>query len=193
MDKVDRFWTWFETNRNDLARAGPDDLAERLQSELSHVDERLGVEVARDVKGIEVIVSANGNREAFPLVRSLLESAENDEKWTFIGLKPPRGFEFKLDVEGTCVEADKLSFDPLELVKKPKALGIRLFGLDVEGEHHELNDLARLIVETGIGEELAAHIDYIDTRRASQASDALPIAELQAYVEWYLRKRVHQK
>ncbi len=193
MDKVDRFWTWFEANRNDVARARPEDIADAVQNELAHVDERLGVEVARDIKGIEVIISANGDRDAFPIVRKLLETAKTDENWTFIELKPPRGFEFKLDVEGASIEADKLSFDPLEGVKNPKALGIRLFGLDVDTQLNDVDYLTRLIVETGIGEELAAHIDYIDVGTLSQAIDTFPIAELQAYVEWYLRKRVHQK
>jgi hypothetical protein len=193
MTKVDRFWSWFEENREELARAEPEEIAEELDAALNRVDERLAVEVAKDATGIEVIISANGDREAFPVVRSLVRSANSSKRWKFVGLKPPRGFDFKLDVEGASIEADKLSFDPLEGVKNPKALGIRLFGLDVESELNNVNSLARLIVETGIGEELAAQIDYIDARPASEAVDTLPIAELLAYVEWYLRKRVHQK
>ena len=79
------------------------------------------------------------------------------------------------------------------MVNDPKALGIRLFGLNVDPKSNDVDYLTRLIIETGIGEELAARIDYIDARPGSQASDNIPIAELEAYVEWYFRKRVHQK
>jgi hypothetical protein len=193
MSIINDFWTWFAENRDELSRAASEEITDQLYSALTHVDDRLAVEVAKDAAGIEVIVSANGEREAFPLVHQLVRSFPNVEDWKFVALKPPRGFDFTLDVEDGSVEADKLSFDPLEVGEDPKALGIRLFGLDVDARLNDVDSLARLIVETGIGEELAAQIDYIDTGPTSQASDTLPIAELLDYVEWYLRKRVHQK
>ena len=109
-DALESFWTWFNDNQQSLrdgfldtcipspaddqqavlkkAQALMDQIFEAVQK----YDERLYPfgGIAADGK-MELIITAEGQVDAFDSVRSLIAKAPNDEQWRFTALKPRMG------------------------------------------------------------------------------------------------------
>jgi hypothetical protein len=190
---IHSFWKWFEKNSARLRGCDGATVADELESMVSQIDGRLGVEVANIHGKNEFIITANSDPDAFPVARTLAAAAPPVKGWKFICLKPPRGCNFKLQVEGFDVQADHCMFDPLESDELPDSLGIRLFIPSIDDQSIDLEYPATLIVETIIGEELTARISYIDVGLWRDRGDALPISELHKYVKWFFGRRLKQK
>jgi hypothetical protein len=186
---TDNFWKWFEQNSARLDGCDTANVADELESAVSQVDPRLGVEVA-DIHGKrEVIITANGDRDAFSVARSLVAASPPHNAWKFIGLKPPRGCKFRLEVNDFDIQADRCLFDPLESEEQPNSLGLRLFFPSIDDPPVELDYPARLIVETTVGEELATRIGYIDVAPWRERGDALAMSDMHNYVKWFFEKK----
>jgi len=191
---IDQFWQWMSENSADLIDADGQVVADRVHEQLHNVDERLGVEVSGPGETRELIITAWSEAAAFPAARELVAGAPQLDGWQIIALKPPRGFEFGIDVDGLRIDANELQFDPLSAEENPTLLGIRVYVPSATDEDEEDDRLARilpLILETGIGEEAAAQIDHTDFV-AGPATDAraLPIDQLLRYVQWHRKKHV---
>jgi hypothetical protein len=189
---IDDFWQWMSENSEELLEADGQIVADRVHERLHDVDERLGVEVSEPAEPREMIITAWSEAGAFPAVRELVAAAPALDGWQIIALKPPRGFEFGIDVDGLRIDANELQFDPLSAEENRALLGIRVYVPSATDEDEADDRLARilpLILETGIGEEAAAQIDHTDFV-AGPATDAraLPIDQLLRYVQWHRKK-----
>jgi hypothetical protein len=176
---------WFHANAQRLRNLPAEQAAEELGEFVITLDERLGVEIADDLDRAgtrEVIVTAFSDSTAFELVKQLVNVLSDLEEWTFVALKPPRGFNFKLSLGNHAVEAKTLEFAPM-----PGTVpGIRI--LIPDSLVHQIRDeqaeeLAWLIVETGIGEELCGRLHHIELASRSSADVTWPISELAGYVK----------
>ena len=78
---------------------------DRLLKHLQAIDPNLYVEVCTTSMPREVVVTAEGRRELFPLVDDIVAVAPHVEGWVFVPLKPPMGFDFQTSYEG-------IIFDP---------------------------------------------------------------------------------
>ena len=186
---TDRFWKWFEDNSARLYGCGSAIVADELEALVSQIDDRLGVEVASDHGKKDVIFTVSGDPDAFSVVRELVAAAPLVKGWKFVCLKPPRGCDFRLQVDGFDVHADRCMFDPLMSEDHPNALGLRLFIPPIDEPSPDLDYLAALIIETTIGEELAASIGYVDVAPWRERGDALPISDMHKYVEWFFNRK----
>src|SRR5687768_7412868 len=98
---VQEFWRWFASEEAELRAAGGQVVADRVEAQLRLVDPRIGIEVGEPEAQRELIFTAWSDAEAFPAVRALVEAAPKPlARWKLIALKPPRGFEFAIDVDG---------------------------------------------------------------------------------------------
>ena len=185
------FWRWFVANEQSLRRCSGEVVADRVEKRLQEVDSRLGVEVSHEANEHELIVTAGGDPEAFPTARELVSKAPKLRHWAISALKPPRGFKFQMSLDGTTVEADQLLFEPLQSASHPQSLGIRLvLPGALQASAAQLHEVAHLIIETGIGEELAAYVDHVDVATTSvELSTGLPISDLAKYITWHLKDR----
>ncbi len=153
-----------------------------MQEQIAAVDARLGIEVADRDGTREVLVTAGGDAEAFGLVRALVEAAPGWPDWSFVGLRPARGFEFDVDAGGMVFAARALSFQPLSADEAPSQLAIRL--LVPNPQLPEWSEIGLQILETGVGEEAAARVTYLEIgKREDDADNVYALESLPGYIE----------
>lgn len=180
-DKVKKFVNWVQENLTRLRHEPSAYVADQLGEEILRIDAQLGVEVSEDDNDVrEVIVTAFSEPKLFSLVHQITRLLSNLPGWRFIALKPPRGFAFKLSAGQHEIDASALGFASIPDIKG----GIRLVApaqvLETLSEQ-ETEELAWLVVETGIGEELTGLLQHIELSSA-QVTGKRPIAELEAYI-----------
>ena len=189
---VDEFWTWFASEESELRRADGQVIADRVEARLQEVDPRIGIELGEPDAQRELIFTAWSDAEAFSAVRALVAAAPLSSLtgWKLIALKPPRGFGFAIDVDGLQVDARTLWFDPLGAPEAPEALGLRVYvGVGAPGSDPRWARALALIIETGIGEDASAQIDYIEPCGGPPADErSLPIDQLLGFVQWFRRQ-----
>ena len=183
------FWRWMKDASAELLEADGQAVADEIEERLSEIDKRLGVEVSGPAERRELIITAWSDPSAFAAVRGLVAAAPPLPGWQIIALKPPRGFEFGIDLDGLKVDANELQFEPLAAAEDPKLLGVRIYVPSAGDDDDErLGRALPLILETGIGEEAAAQIDHSEYVAGPGDERALPIGELLRYVQWHLKK-----
>ncbi|MBX5483505.1 MAG: hypothetical protein IRZ16_16915 [Myxococcaceae bacterium] len=182
------FVEWFRANSEALRARDPEVAGQEVMVELQKLDERLVAEVSDEVGGPrELVFSAQGDSELFELLEDLAPRLAT-EGWTIHPLRPPRGFEFKLDADGTVLDARTLYFEPLESPSMPGILGLRLF-VD-EPAVPALSELAWWVLETGIGEKACALIEHLEVAALPEdTGDLMPIRALANFIDWHTHRR----
>lgn len=181
------FWTWFSAEEARLRAAAPRDATGEIEDHIRALDSRIGVELG-DADKRELIFTVFVQYEAFDLVRELVAAAPDFENWRVIALKPARGFDFNIDVGGTRVDASSITFEPMDSPAMPGAVGIRCFVDDALAQNENCGGILRLIVATGIGEELAARISHFEGAPLRRApNDPIRIRALPAFLAWHDR------
>ena len=182
-DKVVAFAAWAHEKLPPLRHELSDVVAGRISDQLLIIDPQLGVEVGDDEPGLrEVIVTAFSEPSLFPLVHRIVGSVSDISGWCFVALKPPRGFAFKLSAGGSMIDAKALAFAPIPDVDAGIQLVVSPAILTALPGGREAEELGWLIVETGIGEELAGRVQHVEFCSAGATGESLPIAELESYV-----------
>jgi hypothetical protein len=182
------FSAWLAKNGSRLLRLPSDEAADEIGDFIVALDSRLGVEVGNskpaqgEAEARELIITAFSNREAFPLVRQIVDSSIATSGWRVVALKPPRGFDFVVTVGDSELQANDLTFiaDPVKahvirLVAEPSALAAV--------SPDDALEIGWLVVETGLGEELSSRIaalDLISSNESNQPGES--ISELAEYV-----------
>jgi hypothetical protein len=192
---AEEFWHWFVSEEAELRAAGGQVVADRVEAHLRKVDPHIGIEVGDPNEKRELIFTAWSHAEVFPAVRALMSAAPKGlARWKLIALKPPRGFEFAIDVDGLQVDARTLWFDPLGSPEVPGALGVRVYvGIGAPGSDPRWARALALIIETGIGEDASSQIDYIEPYGGPRAdARSMPITELLKFVQWFRRQHPRQ-
>lgn len=180
-EKVETLVAWARKNLPGLRHEPSAIVADRLGDEVLGVDGQLGVEVADDSPSArEIIVTAFSEPRLFETVRRIVDSLSGIRGWRFVALKPPRGFAFALSIGESRVEAKDLAFRPIPEIEA----GIQLVTPPMvpapSGE--EAEELAWLVAETGLGEELAGLLQHVEFSNAEATEERHPIGELEAYV-----------
>jgi hypothetical protein len=195
---IAEFWTWFAQHSNDLAQACSDTspvLDELLQS-LHGVHPDLYFEICTNSDPRELIVTAEGRRELFPLADVVVAAAPRIEGWVFTALKPPMGFEFQTRYEGTTFDPRSMWFLPLESQSNPAALGLRV-GIPefVHVQEKSTKNAILVILDTALGERSAAsdiqHVEVTALPAKPDEQGYIELTELADYIAWKKRKRAH--
>lgn len=187
----DEFVRWFLGHANALGSLGPDGAVGVIVDQLAKLDDSLSAEIARCPDSTyELIVSAGGHPDLFPLVKSVCVQLVAPG-WRVIALKPARGFDFTINSAGGRVSPSSFRFAPMESKRKPDELGVRLFA--PSEMHDALADMTGLILETGLGEESAALIEYVEVAPLQSDSDGIGIHDLSAFVHWWHARRAENR
>jgi len=189
------FWGWFEKQSEALKAEAPETRAGTISDKLAELGSSISVEVSGDGEGpSEVIFTAGGNVELFDEVYALVDAAPQLDGWAFIPLRPARGFEFSLDLEGgDTIAADKLTFEPLESPQLPGALGLRIFVDDVLSAREDLEDVLLFLIETGLGEERMSQIVHVEAVPAAEAQEPVPLPVLPAFMDTRLKRLLSEE
>ena len=102
---TEHFWAWILDNAQRMeASAGqalPADLLDGLSSQIKTIDKGLTFEFGRDTNGIyELVISAECNRELFPVVFDVIKAAPKIENWRLTALKPQSDPGISIEIGG---------------------------------------------------------------------------------------------
>lgn len=193
-DAIRAFWSLFRERANDLAAADSADAAvyDELLAKLQEIDAGLYLEFCADPENRELIVTAEGKRELFPLARAVVAAAPAVGGWSIVALKPKLGFPETAQWEGLTIQPEAIVFDPLEL--DGGDLGLRIFvpGIAKQDLERAHNAVLRAI-DHGLGEEAFADgVQATEVRLLpadAKPDDFIPLRHLEKYIDWRKRRR----
>lgn len=183
MSKLD--WGFLSAHVPEIQGMGPAAAAEALSRGVSAMDERLAAEVSDEGGVRQVVITADGDIDAFDAARRVVAAAPSLPGWEFVALRPARGFDFEVTAGDRVFDAKELSFQALARDEAPTELAIRLLVPNPWLE--EWAELGLRVLEAGLGEEAAAHIGYIEIDRRSPESEGVyPLESLPGWVHRHL-------
>jgi len=183
-EKITSLVTWACQNLPSLRHKPARFVADQFGDRVLSVNKHLGVEVANDCDATrEVIITAFSEPSLFSLVHQITDLLQGIPGWRFTALKPPRGFEFALTVGPERISAKSLEFAPMPGVQAGIQLFTPLSTSGVSSVNQPSEEMAWLIVETGIGEELAGRLRHVEFSDRGATLDRRPIVDLETYVK----------
>ena len=72
----------------------------------------------------ELIITADGNKDAFSSADVLVDASPTLDDWLFIALKPPMGFDFQHTDGPIALDVSRLWFMPTKSTDDPSKLGV---------------------------------------------------------------------
>ena len=200
MEKIEKFWQWFQDHNEQLIALG--DLADKertellraLQHQLTIYCDGLSFELGEPTAdGRTLTFTAEGDTDLFRYVVELVDAAPDLDWWQFVAFKQPKGTELKVHFDKMVFDTRKMYFQQLECEEEPEMLGLRVA---VEGGERQDEDFqvgVYVTLEALMGEfDCATLIGYMETvplpeepfKAGFQALDDLP-----KFVEWFKNKR----
>lgn len=185
------FWHWFRGYAGRIPIDDiPDELQDELLSQLHAHDERLYFLISTNSSPRELIITADGNQDAFSSARSLVAAAPTYEGWKVTALKPATGFDFRYTDGVIQLEVSKLWFRPIKPKESPSALGIVIGFPDADFVlENQSVDTAYTILEMAIGEsacaEDIAQVTVDDTPAEPEASGYIRLPQLADYIAFH--------
>ena len=187
-DKIEVFWKELEKNETEIALLPTQKKLDRLNSMIKKVSESLLIEISVNKNKnllTDIVVSANGNKELFPQVDKIIDSAYKSKKFTFTALRQanPKYEGFNYDSMELSVGA--MSFIPIEteqglgakFIVFEKALNVDKNFMEVYGPM----TIDYLIGERTFAEEIIAYDFYFKSDLDGEEK-ALPLSELTNYL-----------
>lgn len=181
------FWTWFEKNQAQLFdfEADQERVFDRLATAMHKVDNRLTFEFGPKIDNKrEFVISADGQRAAFPKVEALFAAAPTMPNWTFVKFRPRRT---PMDIEygGVAVKAAAVSVSVL-VARGADKVKLRVFipGY-TEARHKSYLGIAFLLLDQSLGEfDVETRVGPIDVLAPEAGNkDVYSLSELPAVLD----------
>lgn len=167
---VEIFWRWLEAHKRELdSLDNPNDYFwKEILDRLHTFSERLYIEVSRLSSKTferELIITACGRQELFPVADRIVANALQIPGWRFISLKLAMGFDFKTRYEEIEFDPKSMWFLPLDNKTNPRDLGLRIGIPDLSPDiERQASNAALIILDTTLGERVAAlEIQHVET------------------------------
>jgi len=119
-DPIEKFWSWFKENEKRLKKfeEDPDKYLNEVLTQAKKIQAGLAIEFEPPKNGIiNVTVSADGDRQLFEVVQSIVDKAPKMEGWKFIAFRQRMSLEqvkgMKLKAEGHELDPNKIKFFPI--------------------------------------------------------------------------------
>lgn len=188
------FWDWFAANRDSfLVDDVPEEpVVEALTSALHLYNEELTWEIGRTDDGArQLVISADGNIDAFPSVERLCAAAPAIDGWIVTPFRPAIGLEF-------CIEYEGITLDPQDILIEPimtdEALDIIFYIPDFDEDRRELFvGGCFILMDMALGEHDAVkkirYVDHGPLPEDVEEADLVSLVELPAVVEYYYDAR----
>lgn len=192
--RISSFWTLFRDCADELRKTESSETAvyDSLLKRIQEIEEGLFIEFCVEPEG-ELIITADGKRELFPIVDRIVSQAPQVSRWKIFALKPKLGLPKSVRWEGSAFETQEIAFDPLES-ENPDSLGVRfLVPLMREQDIEHAHSAILLAVDHLLGErKFSLSIDYTEVRTlptGSSVNDFIPLHQLEDYVDWHRERQ----
>ena len=174
------FWKWFQDNEASLFdfEKNQDAVFDRLATALHGVHPSLTFEFGpKQGNHREFVISADGNKDAFPEVSALYDAAPKLPRWTFIKFRPRRE-SMDISYNGISVRAQDVLF---AIAPDGDRAGITLFIPGYTGQNHEtMMRIAFLMLDQALGEfDVETRVGFIEVKSLQEAPKTKkPLKEL---------------
>ena len=180
------FWDWFRAHAAEVATIarGDEKIADRLAAELHKIDSRLTFEVGVRNTPKELIVSADGIRDAFPAVQRLVAAAPPVAGWRVIAFRPRKAGMSIQTGDGRKLGVDDIAFEVLG--KHADTIDVRFFVPGIGGaDDAAAKQIGYLMLDAELGEyDVETRLAGIDWKpSAARPAAARPLHELPAVVD----------
>ena len=192
-DPIEKFWKWFQANEKGLRdfQKNPDKTLTQVLDSAKKIQSGLAIEFEPPKNNIITLtVSADGNRDLFPIVKEIVEKAPKIEGWTFVAFRQRMPSD---KVKGMVLKAqdhelhpDKMKFFP---VVSGDSLDIIIYANNVTEENY--NQVAYgglLLIDNILGEyDCVTKVRNYDFQNMPTKQDELkdlkPLLDLAEYVD----------
>ncbi len=191
------FWLWFQANESrfrNIEVPEKEDLLDEFMGQLHEFSGDLWFELGGHPDGPhELIITAEGNFQAFNEVRRLIDAAPQIPGWEFIAFKPAQGFDFVTSYEGLNFAPAATWFLPLVSREDPDFLGLRVAFAHFDPKNKEtFLAAAYIMLEAGLGELITAeriqHVEVGLLPSSPEAAGYIEICELSDYLSFLERQ-----
>lgn len=182
-DPKKAFWQWLSSHRAKIQEeiSGPDPTNHRhwsiheLGRQLKNVSEDLVHEIGMaDPSTIELIISADGIKAAFPAVIDLVNSAPALDGYKITAFRPRCADGFQLNVSGLKITDHMLTY---RLIQESESINIELF-IDCDLDQKTRTIVGFLSLDQRLGEfDVATGFKWINFHNG-RPTDAFPITQL---------------
>lgn len=151
-DSQKTFWQWFDAHQDELFDFEIDQerVFEDLSEQLTRVHPKLTFEFGPPNSGQrEFVISADGIREAFPAVSSLVAGAPKLDRWLITAFRPRRTPINSVQIGETRVDPQKIEFS---LLSKGSVIAIQLFIPGFKEDDVTLKQIAYIMLDDALGE-----------------------------------------
>jgi hypothetical protein len=187
------FWAWVSQHLAELkaVKTGQEPIAAQLGAEVEKVDPGLTYELSIGQTPFELIISADGKKELFPLVRQLVEAAPPLEGTKVIAFRPRKDTSTEFQSEHGKMAGGDLSFIASRDEEKAGLIALTVFVKGMTSSNRDaFENTAFMILELAVGEfDIETKIGAIDFRPTaiSPAPGAKALAELPGVVDGWGR------
>lgn len=189
-DRHAPFWKWVVLNLEDLkaVKTGQEVVTEQLSFELELVQPGLMFELGIGKDPFELVISAGGRRDLFPVVTKLVAAAPPMPGTKVIAFRPRKAIEgFSTEVGTEKLAGGDLWFVSGEDPGRKGMLGVDVFVKGMRSERDEgFKDAAFMMLEAAVGEyDLETKIGAIEFKPAPAKPELplRPLKELPAVVD----------
>ena len=200
MEKVEKFWQWFQDHNEQLIALGDLDDKNReqllgaLQYQLTKYCEGLSFDMGdATANGRTLTFTAEGDTDLFRFVVELVDNAPDLDWWEFVAFKQPMGTELKVRFDKYLFDTRKMYFQQLECEEEPEMLGLRIAVPDSPLDDEDFQVGVYVTVEALIGEfDCATLIGYMETVPVPEEpfkAGFKPLDDLPKFVEWFKKNR----
>lgn len=189
-DTEREFWEWFTANSERLLTSISEDPIkvvgnDPLNQQLVTVHPSLIFELPGEkIDGkVSIVISADGDREAFPAVRSLIAAAPELEDWHLIAFRPRhKDFEFSLQLGDIKLSPQSVHYR--SEVDKDR-IGIHLFLPGYKADIAQFQMAALALLDAVLGEfDVETEIGFLEMQTLGEdMSELRPLSELRAEID----------
>lgn len=194
-DPIEQFWAWFNENKsmfNNINDQNRDDLLDTLLERLHKIQEGLSVEVSEEFKGVrDLTISAEGDRDRFPVVQKIVNTAPKMKGWTVTAFRQPLDFDFTLEYQGLKFSPSEMYFSPLV---NSDTLDLIIYAKGIKKhDSNTVNHYGLIAMDNVLGEydcvTKVRYYDFHDLDEEEDKSDLRPVKELRAFVDSFHKQK----
>lgn len=188
-DPVADLWAWVPAHLDELkaVQTGQEPAADALGGKLDAIDPGLTFELGLGREPFELIISADGHKELFPVVKRVVDAAPAMPGVKVIAFRPRKDPAFRLTVEGVTVGGPDVSYVAVADDGRPGLIALTLYVKGLTPENKDaVEGAAFLLLEAVVGEfDLETKIGGIQILAAPKKAPAgaKPLAELPGAVD----------
>lgn len=191
MSTPEQFWQFFLDNLENFDRLEEEEMLDQIHRQLAKYNDGLALEVGMPESGErELVISAEGNRELFPVVEKLCKAAPEIPGWKITAFRPRVSLDFHIEFAGRVFNPDELWVDP---ILDGDELDLIIFHPEYSDEDRDLIvEGSYILLDMAIGEyDVATGIRAIDHQPLPEDPEAeglVPFRELPAVFDYFKSK-----